>query len=129
MKDFDAWNEVKKIKNENIRNLRLFFKEREIWWMYFGLNMGDEQDGKGSEYVRPVLIIKKFNKNLFWGCAISSKLKSNNGYYFQIFTKDGSRSVILSQFRLYDLQRLRNKMDMCTLDDFCKIKQAIKDML
>ena len=129
MKDFDAWNEVKKIKNENIRNLRLFFKEREIWWMYFGLNIGDEQDGKGSEYVRPVLIIKKFNKNLFWGCAISSKLKSNNGYYFQIFTKDGPRSVILSQFRLYDLQRLRNKMDMCTLDDFCKIKQAIKDML
>jgi mRNA interferase MazF len=76
--------------------------------MYFGLNMDDEQDGKGSEYVRPVLIIKKFNKNLFWGCAISSKLKSNN---------------------LYDLQRLRNKMDVCTLGDFCKIKQAIKDML
>ena len=129
MKDFDAWNEVKKITNENIRYFSLFFKEREIWWMYFGLNMGGELAGKGSEYVRPVLIIKKFNKNLFWGCAISSKLKPNNDYYFQIFTKDGPRSVILSQLRLYDLQRLRNKMDVCTLGDFCKIKQAIKDML
>lgn len=97
--------------------------------MYFGLNMGDEQDEKGSEYVRPVLIVKKFNKNLFWGCTISSKLKPNNKYYFKIFTKDGPRSVILSQLRLYDLQRLRNKMDVCTLGDFYKIKQAIEDML
>lgn len=58
--------------------------------------MGDEQDGKGSEYVRPVLIMKKFNKNLFWGCPLSEKIKLQNRYYVSIDLPVGTRSVIIS---------------------------------
>jgi mRNA interferase MazF len=126
MKDFDAWNEVKKNKNEK---QRLFFKERDVWWMNFGLNIGDEEDGKGYSYIRPVLILKKFNGNLFWGCAISSKLKEGNKYYVQIRIGGESKSVIISQFRLYDSKRLDNKMGVCSVEDSNKIKKAIKDIL
>lgn len=126
MKDFNAWNEVKKVNNEK---QRLFFKERDVWWMSFGLNIGDEEDGKGYAYVRPVLILKKFNTNLFWGCAVSSKLKEGNKYYVQIGIRGESKSVIISQFRLYDSKRLDNKIGVCSVEDSDKIKKAIKDIL
>lgn len=126
MKDFDAWNEVKKVNNEK---KRLFFKERDVWWMSFGLNIGDEEDGKGYGYVRPVLILKKFNTNLFWGCAVSSKLKEGNKYYVQIDIRGESKSVIISQFRLYDSKRLDNKIGVCSVEDSDKIKKTIKDIL
>ena len=32
------------------------FKEREVWWCKIGLNVGVEQDGKGNNYTRPILI-------------------------------------------------------------------------
>jgi mRNA-degrading endonuclease toxin of MazEF toxin-antitoxin module len=126
MKDFDAWGIIKKNKQENIA--RLFYKEREIWWMHFGLNIGDEEDGKGAEYVRPVLVIRKFNANVFWGCALSSKIK-NNIFYVPISIKGKIRSVIVSQLRLYDSKRLDNKIGLICNEEFDKIKKVIKDIL
>ncbi len=47
-KDFGNWHN-KKDKLENIEK-RPFFKEREIWFCYLGLNIGDEEDGKRLGY-------------------------------------------------------------------------------
>ena len=30
-----------------------FFKEKEIWWCYFGENIGTEMNGKGDFFTRP----------------------------------------------------------------------------
>ena len=127
MKKFDEWNKIKKSQDEKDRNV--FCKEREIWWSTLGLNIGDEEDGKGELFERPVIVIKKFNNNIFWGCALSTKIKESNQYYIKVNTKKGVQSVIISQLRLYDVKRLGEKIDFANHEDFEKIKTAIKKLL
>lgn len=63
MKDFDEWNEIKKqVEEEEI----LFgFKTRDIFNIKMGQNIGFEQNGKGENFVRPVLVYKKLTKDMF----------------------------------------------------------------
>jgi len=65
-KDFDRWNEKKKIIDQKEISDDHFVNEREIWWGSLGLNVGYEQDGKNENYERPLLVIKKFNRNIVW---------------------------------------------------------------
>ena len=67
-KNFSEWN--KKIEKLQQKVSNTYFYEREIWWASVGMNVGDEEDGKGDNYARPVLIVRKFNKNLFLWIAI-----------------------------------------------------------
>ena len=73
MKNFDTWNELKKEIDE--RENIIQFKEREIYWARIGENVGFEQNGKGAELSRPVLIVKKLNKQLFFGVPLSTTLR------------------------------------------------------
>lgn len=125
MKDFDAWNEVKKI---NSIGHRLYFKEREIWWISLGLNIGYEEDGKGEVFMRPVLVMKKFNTNIFLGCPLSKIIKPLNKYYRTINLPAGERSVIISQIRLHDAKRFKERIIACSVEDFEKIKKALRDL-
>ena len=76
---YNNWNKIKiAIEYENII---VGFKERDIFYMNMGKNIGFEQDGKGENFVRPVVIIKGFNKNMFFGIPlhISEYSDSNVG--------------------------------------------------
>ena len=64
-KDFDGWNMVKKRLDRAYYHFE--FSEGEIWWGSVGVNIGNEQNGKGKNFCRPVLVYKKINKNLFYG--------------------------------------------------------------
>ena len=44
-KNFDGWNVKKKLADAKLSNAP-FFKERDIWWMSIGINVGYEEDGK-----------------------------------------------------------------------------------
>ena len=57
LEQFDEWNEIK--KNTHLRNNIVGYKEREIFWTRIGYNIGSEEYGKGNEFQRPVIIIKK----------------------------------------------------------------------
>jgi mRNA interferase MazF len=48
-----------------------------------GQNIGNEEFGKGNEFQRPVLIIKKLTKNIFIGVPLITTLKEND--YFHQF--------------------------------------------
>jgi mRNA interferase MazF len=94
-----------------------------------GINIGFEQDGKGEEFSRPVLIIKGFSKNVFLCVPLTTKLKEGK-YYNDIILSDGiKRKVILSQIRLIDSKRLIEKV--CTIDEiqFKSIKQKITQLI
>ena len=54
-KDFDGWI-VKKKEYHYRDSLPPKFKERDIWWVSIGVNIGYEEDGKHEKYLRPVLI-------------------------------------------------------------------------
>src|SRR5680860_1545617 len=64
-KCFDKWNIQKKIV-DLISNKKTFH-EREIWFIKIGENVGFEQNGKGEEFLRPVIVYKKFSASVFLG--------------------------------------------------------------
>ncbi len=56
------------------------------------------------------MIIRKFNNDVFWGVALSTKQKE--GMYYYNFTINGVQQyAIISQLRLYDKNRLIRKME------------------
>ena len=125
-KDHDGWDKFYK-KLEGFGD-GPFFKEREIWWVSIGINIGHEEDGKGEQYSRPVLILKKFNKYTFSGIPLSTTKKVGNYYHHFIF--DGKENAaLLGQVKTFDYRRLINKIG--TLDEiiFQNIRKAAKDAL
>ena len=105
-KDFDGWTNKKTALNSKSEIKR--FNEREVWWCSVGHNIGFEQDGKGKSYSRPVLVIRKFNKQSFFGIPLSTKGKINHPYYHQFILKDKKSYALLSQLRIFDAKRLIN---------------------
>jgi mRNA interferase MazF len=125
-KNFKAWNALKTQLNEEAK--RPNFKEREIWWCCIGVNVGDEMDGKNERFNRPVLVIRKFNKNLFWGIPLSTKIK-DNPFYLLINFKGMPQSALLTQIRIFESKRLTHKIGQLSENEFFDVKDALKKML
>lgn len=106
----------------------VYFREKEIWWASLGANIGYEQDGKNDKFERPVLILKKFNKDILWVLPITSKDKTRE-YYYQ-FEHDGEKnSVILSQLRLISSKRLLRRVRIFPDKEFGEIREKLKTMI
>jgi hypothetical protein len=78
-KDFWKWHSLKSEIEKQIPSP--LFYEREIWWCSVGANVGAEEDGKNDPFERPVLVLRKFNRDMFWGIPITSKEKYGEYYY------------------------------------------------
>ena len=126
MKNFDAWNQQK--KQTDSRKKTKYFQVRDIFWARVGENVGFEQGGKGEAFMRPVLVYKKFNLDVFW--AIPLTTQSKEGVFYSTFEVKGkSRSAILSQLRLFDARRLEQKIGKVSQSDFQNIEKAIRVIL
>lgn len=126
IKDFDKWNTQK--KGTDARQNRAPFRERDVWWCSLGTNVGDEQDGKGRFFSRPVLVLKKFNKHIFLGIPLSTILKDNR-FYHRIHFKGIDQSAVLSQLRLLDAKRLENRMGDLPSHEFERVKEKLKELI
>ncbi len=127
LEQFVAWTKLK-IRLHIKEGHAPFFKERDIWWTSIGQNIGNEQDGKNETFERPVLIIKKFNHDIFWGLPLTTQDKK--GVYCLSFQQhDRMCTVILSQLRLWSSKRLLRKMGVCPIKDFSDIRQAIQKLI
>lgn len=126
MKNFDEWNRLKKVIND--KEINNWFHEREIWWCSIGVNVGHEEDGKNQQFERPVLVFRKFNKEIFFGIPVSSKLK-NNKFYFQYELHDKKASALLSQLRLFSGKRLIRKIGRLPLGEFTKIEDRVVEII
>lgn len=127
-KDFWNWHKKKEQINE-IEKLP-FFHEREVWFCYMGVNVGFEQDGSGEEFLRPVIVFKKFNNQIFWGipltkAKIGKKInKRSKKYYFNFnFAEGVTSTAILSQLKLIDAHRLSRHIRAISEADFIKLKK------
>ena len=104
----------------------LYFKERQIWWTAVGQNIGDEQNGKNTNFERPVLILKKFNMNMFLGVPISTKIRDDQ--YKYVFINNGTQfSANLSQIRVFSSKRLLRKVGVMENADFGQVKEVLKN--
>ncbi len=144
-KDFDHWNTKKKLINIKHKDKVIKYEEGRIYWCNIGLNVGVEIDGKDIEFIRPVLVIRKFTKQDFWGIPLTTKTEEKfnsinthlKSFYFRLGKKDDKQISLLAlrQMKLLDSKRIlkkvtrnefKNKLDSNTLKE---IKESIKDIL
>jgi mRNA-degrading endonuclease toxin of MazEF toxin-antitoxin module len=123
-KNFRQWHDQKSKLNENEDRIA-FFNEKDVWFISLGANIGFEQDGKGPEFLRPIIIFKKFSSGTFWGIPLTSHKKT--GQYYFIFEHDNNRTSTanLSQLRLIDSKRLKYKIGSMLVNDFTELKKRI----
>ncbi len=128
---FDKWNNKKKIITQKSKTI--FVKERDIVFINMGQNIGIEQDGKGDEFLRPVVVYKKFNNSMFLGIPLTSSLKDSRFYFnFEFNSKtDGIRrsSAILSQIRAFDTKRVKFRLGIIEKDDFSHLHSKLINVI
>jgi len=127
-KDYSEWQKLKQAINER-DNSPTFFKEKEIWYFNCGLNVGHEQDGKGKSFRRPILILHKFNKHVFWSIPLTSSRKKHKFYFEFNFEPKRKSWAIISQIKLTDSKRLIEKIGKMSTDDFKSIKEKIRSLI
>ncbi|MBI2630620.1 type II toxin-antitoxin system PemK/MazF family toxin [Candidatus Nomurabacteria bacterium] len=133
-KDFDKWNNLKKIFEKESREL--FAHPREVWWCSLGVNLGAEIDGKNDSFERPVLIIKVYSRETMFVLPITSKEK-NDKFHCKIFVKikniktgeydEKAVWVKLTQARVISNKRLLRKVDFIDIEEFDKIMAVFKN--
>jgi mRNA interferase MazF len=126
-KDFDGWIEKKK-ESHYRKTPPPLFKERDIWWVSIGVNVGFEEDGKHDKFIRPVLVLKKFNNELFLGIPMSTKIKDNR-YYVKVTVKNQTVSILISQIRVFSAKRMQDKLAEIDTGDFERAKKEVVKML
>lgn len=127
IKDFDGWI-VKKKEYHYQKAVPPMFKERDIWWVSVGINIGFEEDGKHEKFIRPVLVLKKFNRDLFFGIPMSTKIKENK-YYVKVTVRSATVSVLISQARVFSAKRIQDKLAELDEKDFAEVKREIIKMI
>ncbi len=127
IKHFIDWI-ITKIIIDKTQRKDLIINEYQVFWCSLGENVGDEENGKGYIFRRPVLIFKKFNNNLFWGIPMSTKNKDNK-YYVKVLLKGIEQSAMISQLRVLDSKRLDQYIGYVSKADFIKIQNRIIDII
>lgn len=111
----------------NKRESKLFFKEREVWWCYWGQNLGKEQSG-GIDFKRPAIILKKINKDLFIGVPLTSKYNFES-YKIPIGSVGKEKSfALIEQLKVLSSNRLIDKIDFLPQVYFRRIKVLVKNI-
>jgi len=122
IKRFLEWIGLKE-KLHNAKHIPPLFKEGEVWWCYVGENIGMEINGKGDQFTRPLFIYKKYDKYSFLGLPLSTKQKVGS-WYVLIDFKGVPQTIVLSQGRVFDYRRFKEKVGQLEDGDFLKIKLA-----
>ena len=123
--DFDWWSCVK--QRVNIRG-RHYFQEGEIWWAHIGLNVGVELNGKSTQFLRPILIFKKYNQYGLLSAPLSTS-PTVNAYRIPIGLVNGRQATVtLSQLRNLDSRRLTKKITVIDSTLFAQLKKKASEV-
>lgn len=131
MKNFDEWNTIK--KNTELNKRKIGIKPREIFWAKIGENVGFEQNGKGENFARPVIIMRKLTSELFLGIPLTSTIK--DGDYFHTFEYSNhangliQNTALILQLKVFSIRRLMNKAGVISKEDFETIVEKSKRLI
>lgn len=118
-KDFDSWNVLKKRLDSH--EVFLPIKEGEVWWCSVGANVGIEMCGKGQEFSRPVVVLKKLSRFGFYGVPLTSHLHEGS-WFVEFEFKNRKQYASFAQVRIFSTNRLTNRMGTLPMSDYSKIK-------
>lgn len=131
MNEFDQWNKIKQETNKKDRVIGI--KNREIFYLKLGQNIGYEQNGKGKDFIRPVLILKRLTKDMFIGIPLTTKIKDSSFFYkftFNHKTRGNiQNSAIIAQIKMFSTKRILNRIGMINQNDFEIIKTKVKKLI
>ncbi len=125
-KNFDQWNEAKKGVDKEL-NRPFSCHEGDIWWCNLGLNIGNEQNGCGNQFERPILILKAFSLNTFLAVPLTTS-EQKHKYRFDIGIINNKKAkAIISQVKVLDTKRLAEII--CSLDSkiFYQIRKTVRE--
>src|SRR3989344_2046680 len=97
-KNFDEWNNKKK-KLDMATHIPPLISEGDLWWCSVGENVGAESSGKGQNFTRPIVILKKFGKVSFLGIPTTTK-KQKGSWYVGFKHKGVDEVAMLNQVRI-----------------------------
>lgn len=122
-KDFKSWLSLKERINKNPRPS---FEKLDVWWCYFGCNVGTEKDGKGDNnlFLRPVILFEVINEKHLIAIPLTKTIIIDDLRIPFYFDYDFSVADI-SHIRALDSRRLFKKMGRISFHVYGKIKKAI----
>lgn len=120
-KKFDEWSKQKQKMDTYETRDSLYIKEREVWWISVGVNVGAEIDGKNELFERPVLIFRKIGREQFYGLPLTGKDKTGP-FYRSVHYGDFVGNVCLSQLRVFSTKRLIRKIGVINEDEFIELQ-------
>lgn len=128
MEIYNQWNTKKQALHNSDRTEVIYFKEGDIWWVSLGYNIGSESYGKGEDFKRPVLIVKKLSTDLCIVVPITTKPKSGS-WFVEISVHKEARWCMLQHTRSLHKKRFWTKL--CELDslEVKKVKEKLKLLL
>ncbi|MBQ3441353.1 type II toxin-antitoxin system PemK/MazF family toxin [Candidatus Saccharibacteria bacterium] len=116
------WAE-KKIEVETKTKPRTFL-EGEIFWAVLGENIGVEVYGKGNDFLRPVVILHKYNRDSLFVVPLTSQDQTSR--WCVPFNHRGLKEyTLLSQSRMISVKRLRRKMGRIDDTDYRRIRNTL----
>lgn len=125
MKQFDSWNKIKKRVE---LNQFIQTKKGEIYNALLGENIGFEQSGKGSQFLRPIVVFKRFSQSTILAIPLSTTEKRGRYYYDFHFQENRTSVAILSQIRLIDTRRLYKKLGRMKSSDFEELNKRFYEL-
>lgn len=125
-KDFDNWNIKKKTLDK--KSQRLLIKEGQIWWCSIGVNVGEEVFGKGSNFRRPVIILRKVTGNSCIAIPTTSQ-KREGSWYHKINIHGIERFALMHQIRFISANRLSVRESELPAKDLEELKKSVGKFL
>lgn len=126
--EFDQWNTLKKDIQEHIG-------EGCVYWVSIGQNIGYEVCGKGPEFKRPVLVLKRIYIPNFAKAFIGIPLTTKNKYYNFLSCKlTNTRTnqkvfAMLGQIKTFDNRRIISYYYKVKREEMEKIRQKLYNFL
>lgn len=123
---YNTWNKEKQRLNFSLRDL--LFKEGEIWWCSIGMNIGEEVYGKGLNFRRPVIILKKLSHNSCIVMPTTTQPRMGTWYHhININLKD--RWVMMNQIKFISANRLFVRESFIPEPEFIELKKSVAILL
>jgi len=108
-------------------NKRVYFHEREVWWCSIGKNVGFEQNGKGDEFTRPIIIVKRLSLDTCLVVPLTTSKKRKNLFPLGNLVNDEEKTfAMIEQIRLVDAKRLGKKIGVLSKEIFKEMIDFIK---
>lgn len=124
---FDEWSHEKQVIHKG-EEIKASISPREVWYIKMGINIGNEQNGKG-QFRRPVLVIRRI-WNMYFCIPLTTKWKDKNFFYLPLETQfeEMQSWIITSQARVYDKRRFMEFIGKITPEEFYRIKKSLREI-